>query len=51
MQDSVIKPWLNRLSLYFEVGIITSLQDLGLYKNNKELMTEDDFEKISFKIW
>ena len=27
------------------------LQDLGLYSNNKELMTEDDFEKTSLKTW
>ena len=25
------------------------LQDLGLYNNNKELMTEDDFEKTSLE--
>ena len=25
------------------------VQDFGLYKNNKELMTEDDFEKISLE--
>ena len=28
-----------------------SLQDLGLYKNNKELMTEDEFEKTSLETW
>ena len=27
------------------------MQDLGLYKNNKELMTEDDFEKTSLQTW
>ena len=27
------------------------VQDLGLYKNNKELMTEDDFEKTSLETW
>ena len=25
--------------------------DLGLYNNNKELMTEDDFEKTSLETW
>ena len=26
-------------------------QDLELYNNNKELMTEDDFEKTSLETW
>ena len=37
LQDPVTKPW------------VSSLQDLGPYKNNKELLTEDDFEKISLE--
>ena len=27
------------------------VQDLGLYNNNKELMTEDDFDKTSLETW
>ena len=27
------------------------VQDLGLYNSNKELMTEDDFEKTSLETW
>ena len=27
------------------------MQDLGLYNHNKELMTEDDFEKTSLDTW
>ena len=49
--DPVTKPWESRLCLRFEAGTIGSLQDLGLYKNNKELMTEDDFGKTSLKTW
>ena len=41
----------SRLCLCFEAGTIWSLQDLGLYNNNKELMTEDDFEKTSLETW
>ena len=35
-------PWLTFRKL---------VQDLGLYNNNKELMTEDDFEKTSLETW
>ena len=31
--------------------LLTLVQDLGLYTNNKELMTEDDFEKTSLETW
>ena len=50
LQDPGIMPWENRLCLYFE-GDNLKLQDLGLYNNNKELMTEDDFEKTSLETW
>ena len=49
LMDPVSNPWENHFSLYFEAGLISGLQDLGLYKNNKEFMTEEDFEKISLK--
>ena len=45
LQDPVTKPWERRLSLNFEAGAGL----LGLDNNNKELMTEDDFEKTSLE--
>ena len=33
------------------LGTSSFLADLGLYKNNKELMMEDDFEKTSLETW
>ena len=47
--DPGTKPWESRLCLRFEAGTPLLVQDLGLYNNNKELMTEDDFEKTSLE--
>ena len=47
LSDPVTKPWERRPCLRLEAGA-----GLGaLYNNNKELMTEDDFEKTSLETW